>query len=405
MLKVTVVGQGYVGLPLAIKLAEFGNSVIGLDTDKSKVLNLLQGITPMADLDSENLKDLITNEKYTPSSDPTSMKDSDVFVIAVPTPLSQKKEPDLTQLEAAAKMIAENCRPGSLVINESTSYPGTLRNIIKPIFEKYSIGQHYFASAPERMDPSNNLWDLSNTPRIISGLNETATQRTFDFYSLFCDEVYIVSTPEVAEAAKLFENSFRQVNIALVNEFSMISSVLGFSTNEAIQAASTKPFGFMPFFPSIGVGGHCIPIDPSYLSYAAKKVGVKANLIELATTTNLNMVKYVVDKIIKILGKSLSNLDIQVAGIAYKPGVSDLRESPAIDLIYELRSHGAKVSWHDPLVKTWQGEDSVQISDHIDLGLIVTPHEEISFSVWKSGNTKVLDLSANSKDYGWPKFL
>jgi UDP-N-acetyl-D-glucosamine dehydrogenase len=405
MFQVTVVGQGYVGLPLAIKLAEVGNSVIGLDTDKSKVLNLLQGITSVVDLDSNNLKNLINNQKYVPSSDPTAIKDSDIFVIAVPTPLSQKMEPDLIHLKAAAQMIAENCRPGSLVINESTSYPGTLRNIIKPIFDKYSLGQHYFASAPERMDPSNKLWNLTNTPRIISGLDEIATQRTFDFYSLLCNEVNIVSTPEVAEAAKLFENSFRQVNIALVNEFSMISSALGFSTNEAIQAASTKPFGFMPFFPSIGVGGHCIPIDPSYLSYAAQQAGVKASLIELATRTNLNMVKYIVDKIIKNLGKSLLNLDIQVAGIAYKPGVSDLRESPAIDLIYELRSHGAKVSWYDPLVKTWQDESSVPISDHIDLALIVTPHEEINFSVWKNGNIQVIDLSANSKDYGWPKFL
>ena len=195
------------------------------------------------------------------------------------------------------------------------------------------------------------------------------------------------------------------VNIALANEFSIISRALGFSGNEAIQAASTKPFGFMPFYPSIGVGGHCIPVDPSYLSYAANQVGVQTHFIELANSTNLNMVDYVVDQIRSVLVKGLSKSNIQIAGIAYKPGVSDLRESPALDLVAALREEGVKVTWCDPLVKVWNGESSSELSGSVDLGLIVTPHSQIDFTIWKKTNVKVLDLSANSNNYGWPKFL
>jgi UDP-N-acetyl-D-glucosamine dehydrogenase len=262
-----------------------------------------------------------------------------------------------------------------------------------------------YASAPERIDPANKDWNLGNTPRIIGGLTKEATEKASDFYSSFCAKIHRVSSPEVAEAAKLFENTFRQINIALANEFSLIASALGFSTNEAITAASTKPFGFMPFFPSIGVVGHCIPVDPSYLSYAAKEVGIRANFIELANKTNLSMSKHVTEKISEYLDQPLSNLRIQVAGIAYKPDVADIRESPALTLISELRSKGAKVCWNDPLVGQWKGETSTPLDPKIGLGLIVTPHKKIDLKVWKNANTRVLDLSANSENYGWPKFL
>jgi UDP-N-acetyl-D-glucosamine dehydrogenase len=246
---------------------------------------------------------------------------------------------------------------------------------------------------------------MKNTPRVIAGLDGVSTQISVDFYSKFCKQIHIVSKPEVAEAAKLFENTFRQVNIALVNELSSIADLIGFSTHETIKAASTKPFGFMPFFPSIGVGGHCIPVDPSYLAFSAESVGAEAKFINLANLTNSSMPKNIAARIKIILGGNLNGERIQVAGITYKPNISDLRESPALDLINELRSLHAIVSWHDPFIGTYNNETSSELDSDSDLGLIVTPHDQIDFSPWKLSSTKVLDLSANSKNYGWPKFL
>jgi UDP-N-acetyl-D-glucosamine dehydrogenase len=404
-MRVTVIGQGYVGLTVAIGAAEVGHDVVGLDLDKELIENLLKGITFIPGITEKSIKKLIKRDKYFPSTDLNSMKGSEVLIIAVPTPLTPSRKPDLKYLESASVQIANIISEKALIINESTSYPGTLRNYIKPKIESISNVEFLYASAPERIDPGNNMWKLSNTPRIIGGLTQEASKKALELYKTFCSEVYEVSSPEVAEASKLFENSFRQINIALANEFSKISSAIGFSTNEAIKAAATKPFGFMPFFPSIGVGGHCIPVDPSYLSYAAAKAGVQARFIELANETNRSMAKYVVEKISTTFGFSLEGKKVQVAGIAYKPGVSDLRESPALDLINELKMAGAKVVWHDPLVLEYNDEKSQVLDCSVDFGLIVTPHAEIDFSEWRKGGTTVLDLSANSNDYGWAKFL
>jgi UDP-N-acetyl-D-glucosamine dehydrogenase len=304
--------------------------------------------------------------------------------------------------ELVARIIVDN----SLVINESTSYIGTLRDLIKPTIDKLSSAKDImYAVAPERIDPGNSNWGMKNTPRIISGLDDVSTQITVKFYSKFCDKIHIASKPEVAEAAKLFENTFRQVNIALVNELSNIADLIGFSTHETIKAASTKPFGFMPFYPSIGVGGHCIPVDPSYLAFSAESVGAEAKFINLANLTNSSMPKIIADRIKLILDGNLSGKRIQVAGITYKPNISDLRESPALDLINELKLLGASVIWHDPFVTKYNGQQSSELNSDIDLGLIVTPHDQIDFLIWKKSGVKVLDLSANSKNYGWPKFL
>jgi UDP-N-acetyl-D-glucosamine dehydrogenase len=298
----------------------------------------------------------------------------------------------------ACELLACVIEDKSLVINESTSYIGTLRNLIKPTIDKLSSAKGImYAVAPERIDPGNTKWGMKNTPRVIAGLDDVATQITVKFYAKFCDRIHIASKPEVAEAAKLFENTFRQVNIALVNELSNIADSIGFSIHETIKAASTKPFGFMPFYPSIGVGGHCIPVDPSYLAFSAESVGADAKFINLANITNSSMPKIIAERIKVILDGSLSGKKIQIAG--------DLRESPALDLINELKSLGANVSWHDPFVIEHNEQKSSKLNSDVDLGLIVTPHDQIDFSIWKKSGIKVLDLSASSTNYGWPKFL
>jgi UDP-N-acetyl-D-glucosamine dehydrogenase len=309
-------------------------------------------------------------------------------------------------LNSACKLIAGVLVDQSLVINESTSYIGTLRNLIKPTIESLSLAKNIsYAVAPERIDPGNTKWGMHNTPRIISGLDDLSTKQAVNFYSKFAGQIHTVSKPEVAEAAKLFENTFRQVNIALVNELSIVADVMDFSTHETIEAAATKPFGFMPFFPSIGVGGHCIPVDPSYLAFSAENAGVEAKFINLANEVNSLMPEVVTGRIKSYLNGDLNGKRIQIAGITYKPNISDLRESPALDLIKELKIAGAVVSWHDPFVKVYEGQQSVALTGEVDLGLIITPHSQIDFSTWEKANVKVLDLSANSNNYGWPKFL
>jgi UDP-N-acetyl-D-glucosamine dehydrogenase len=262
-----------------------------------------------------------------------------------------------------------------------------------------------FASAPERIDPANILWDISITPRLISGISHEAIEKSVQFYSSICKKITVVSSPEVAESAKLFENTFRQVNIALVNELSIITNKMGISAHEVVEAAATKPFGFMPFYPSIGVGGHCIPVDPSYLSFKAEQLGLKANFIDLANQLNRAMPKNVARKIQLELGGNLKNKRIQIAGVAYKSNVSDIRESPNLVLINELIQLGAEVSWFDPLVGSIGNQKSEPLDSQIDLGLIVSPHNDMDFSLWKNSGIKVLDLSANNVNYGWPKFL
>ena len=275
--------------------------------------------------------------------------------------------------------------------------------VIKPIFDNNSKYQFLFASAPERVDPANLKWDLKNTPRVIAGLSSEATDKAVNLYSLFCSKIYRASIPEIAEAAKILENTFRMVNIALVNEFALIADKIGFSAQEAISAASTKPFGFMPFYPSIGVGGHCIPVDPKYLSYLSKSVGAKSDLIDLAYKINSGMPAVTAQKIKLELGGNILNSRIQIVGIAYKPDVPDVRESPAIELKIELEKLGALVSWHDPVVIELNGEKSSRLNIDIDLGLLVTPHTALDLTPWKLAGTRVIDLSANGSSYGWPK--
>ena len=373
-MKIFVIGQGYVGLTISAFAAEH-HEVIGFDKNVGIVESLNTGKSHIEGVSSEILTKWITAGKYRATSNPNEIESSDIIVIAVPTPLTKDRKPDLTFVESACKTIGENLKTSALIINESTSFPGTVRNLIKPEIEKYSNGSihHMYAVSPERVDPGRTDWDQKNTPRLYAGLTPEATKAVRNFYSTFCDNLVEVSSPEVAESAKLFENTFRQVNIALVNEFAQIAHALGISVYETLEAAATKPYGFMKFMPSAGVGGHCIPVDPSYLAHTAAGLGVPATFIERANEVNLEMAKYVVDRVKKDNGGSLQGKKVQVVGIAYKPNVADVRETPAEPVIKELKESGAVVTWSDDLVTTWMGESSTPLGG-ADIAVVVTLH-------------------------------
>jgi UDP-N-acetyl-D-glucosamine dehydrogenase len=374
-MKIAIIGQGYVGLPLAIAAARSGFEVIGFDKNAELISNLKSGISHIEDISNSDLASVISDEKYFATSNEKDLADAQIAIIAVPTPLNQSREPDLSFIESACDILGKNLNERALIINESTSYPGTLRALISPRISALSELDHMYAISPERVDPGNKNWGISNTPRLYAGLTQEASLATRAFYEKFCSELIEVSAPEIAEAAKLFENSFRQVNIALVNELSLISRAMGFSVHEVLDAADTKPYGFMKFSPGIGVGGHCIPVDPSYLAYAARIVGVTPSFIELSNETNLNMPAKIVERIAKENGGSLKGKTILVCGISYKSDIADVRESPALRLIELLKSLGARVSWHDPLVGQWNGENSTDLAvGKFDIVVVTTLH-------------------------------
>ena len=377
-MKISVIGQGYVGLNVAMA-ASLNFDVVGYDINSEIVEKLNLGKSHIEDISESVLQDRISKSKYRASNSPIDLKDSEIIVIAVPTPLTHDRKPDLTFLENACRVIGENLSTQVLIINESTSYPGTLRNFIKPKVENYSLSEtkHLYAISPERVDPGNNEFKQKNTPRIFSGLNAEASQKTREFYSKFCDVLFEVSSPEVAEAAKLFENTFRQVNIALVNEFAQISHAIGFDVHETLKAAATKPYGFMRFFPSAGVGGHCIPVDPTYLATVAEDHGVPATFIRRANEVNLQMPRYIVDRIKADNGGSIAGKNILVIGVSYKPNVADVRETPAQLVIQHLKNEGALVSWHDEVVKSWNNEKSSPLIG-ADISVVVTKHDSVS---------------------------
>jgi UDP-N-acetyl-D-glucosamine dehydrogenase len=403
---VVIVGLGYVGLPLAIQAAKSGFSVTGFDIDSTKIFDLNRGQSILPEINSEQLLGLIEHGNLHFVNKLEKKSKTSIFVIAVPTPLNENREPDLRMLEAACFTIAGVVQDGDLVINESTSYIGTLRYLIKPIIQKESsMIRVKFAVAPERIDPGNKVWTITNTPRNVAGLTKDAGQEVVKFYEKICNQVILLSSPEEAEAAKLIENAFRQINIAFINEVAKLASRLDFSIHNAIKAASTKPFGFMPFYPSIGVGGHCIPVDSHYLTYSADKVGMLLESVDIANKINLSMATFIVEEIMKVYNFEFKDKLIQIAGIAYKSNSSDVRESPALVLMRLMRAKGAEVIWHDPLVNTFADEKSVALQADVDMGLIISPHDDMDFSIWKSQNKFVLDLSPTPKNLGWDKFI
>ena len=373
-MKVSIIGQGYVGLTISVFAAEH-HEVIGFDKNQGVVDALNAGRSHIEGVESSDLTKWITAGRYKATTDASQIAGSDAVVIAVPTPLSKDRKPDLSFVESACKTIGKNVKTPALIINESTSFPGTVRNLIKPEIEKYSSGTiaHMYAVSPERVDPGRTDWNQKNTPRLYAGLTPDASEAVREFYSTFCDNLVEVSSPEVAESAKLFENTFRQVNIALVNEFAQIAHALGISVYETLDAAATKPYGFMKFMPSAGVGGHCIPVDPSYLADTAARVGVPATFIERANEVNLEMAKYVVDRVAADNGGSLKGKSVQVVGVAYKPNVADVRETPAELVIEELKKAGAMVTWSDDLVSSWMGESSTLLGGS-EIAVVVTLH-------------------------------
>jgi UDP-N-acetyl-D-glucosamine dehydrogenase len=392
---ITVVGQGYVGLPLAIAASIAGHEVFGLDNDKKKIKTLISGKSLIEDLSDDLIRECIESKLYIPTSNMDVISQSKIVLICVPTPLSLDHKPDLTSLIEASRMVGQNLKQGTLVIVESTVEPGTCRNILLPLLKQASglSGKDFeLAFSPERIDPTNKKWFINNTPKLVSGLSENAVKLASNFYESFIESVTICSSLEIAETAKLLENSFRLVNISFINEIAIYCQKIGIDINEVISAAATKPYGFMPFYPSIGVGGHCIPVDPLYLANAARAVGAPTKFIDLADQVNNSMPEYFINRAEEIL-ISILNKNILVIGISYKPNVADVRESRVAFLIKGLREKGANVYWHDDLVKSWKGEESVALSSNFNLAILATKHDYLDLNFL--GNTPILDTRSS----------
>jgi UDP-N-acetyl-D-glucosamine dehydrogenase len=392
-MKVAIIGQGYVGLTISA-FASKHHQVLGFDNNSANVERLNQGISHIEGVDSKDLATAIAGGNYKATTNPVDIADAEIVVIAVPTPLTRDRKPDLSFIDSACKTIGSSLKKPALIINESTSFPGTLRDYIKPGVERYSAAkiEHLYAISPERVDPGRVDWNQKNTPRLFAGLTKEASDRTRAFYATFCDNLIEVSSPEVAEAAKLFENTFRQVNIALVNEFAEIAHALGISVHETLDAANTKPYGFMKFSPSAGVGGHCIPVDPSYLAHVAAEKGVPATFIQRANEVNLEMPKYIVKRVAADNGGTLKGKRVQVIGVSYKPDVADVRETPAELVIDELKAKGASTSWHDPIVKNWHGQESSSLGGS-EIAIVVTLHSSMNKSAVLKSAPYVFDTT------------
>jgi UDP-N-acetyl-D-glucosamine dehydrogenase len=404
--RVVIIGQGYVGLPLAVAAAEAGHDVVGFDLDAARVDELNAGTSHITDISSDELAAVIAGGRYRASADPSVVRDADVVVICVPTPY-HNDAPDLSYIEAAGATIGAHLAPGTLVILESTTYPGTTEELLQPILEQASglrAGDDFhLVFSPERIDPGNPKFGLRNTPKIVGGMTPAGSDAAAAFYGTFVDRVIPVSRPAAAEMAKLLENTFRHINIALVNELAILCQDLGIDVWEVIDAAASKPFGFMAFYPGPGVGGHCIPVDPMYLSWRVKQFGGAAKFIELARDVNDAMPLYCVSRVQDLLNdreRSIKGSRIVVIGVAYKSGISDLRESPSLVVLDALRARGANVSFHDPHVGTVRMPDggemrSVELDDELlsaaDCVVILTAHPEVDHDAVVAKSRLVFD--------------
>jgi UDP-N-acetyl-D-glucosamine dehydrogenase len=392
--RVVVVGQGYVGLPLALGAAEAGFKVSGIEIDQDKVAAINTGHSPVEDVPHATIAKLIAEGQYKVQSDYESVAEAEIVLLAVPSPLTPDRTPDLTHIVEAATEVAKSLRPGTLVILESTIYPGVTRSVLAPLLAEVSglnADDIDVAYSPERIDPTNKTWTLANTPKLVSGLSAQATTRAADFYRTFINDVVLVDTPEIAETAKLLENTFRFVNISLINELAEFCHRAGIPILDVIDAAASKPFGFMKFTPSAGVGGHCISVDPHFLSYAANLHGVNSQFIALADKINRELPDQIVRRAEDLLGTQLDGKTVLIIGVAYKPNVADTRETPAAPLIDALRARGSLVTWHDEHVKDWRGEKSGPIDNTHDLAILVTAH--MSLDLAELGHTPLLDTT------------
>ena len=391
-----IIGQGYVGLPLAMAAVDAGWVVVGIDIFAAKVAQINAGSSPVEDISNEQLKAAISSGAYKATTDFSQVAHASVITICVPTPLDEKREPDLSLLRSAAAGIAPHVSDQTLIVSESTSYPGTLRHVIIPIVNQLKSEKNqniYFACAPERVNPGDTVWNQKNTPRLVGAINSESQTRAIAFYESICDAVVSVSTPEVAEAAKLLENTFRLVNIALINEFTQLCSSNDISVHDVIEAASTKPYGYMPFKPGVGVGGHCIPVDPLYLTWWARQNGNRAEFVESADSVNLMMPKYVADRALSLLNTSIKNPKVLILGVAYKPGVGDVRETPMSELRDYLKSQGADVAWHDPLVPVWEDSNPVDLDWDCNVAILATKQVGMNLNQLISRGALILDCT------------
>lgn len=389
--QVVIVGQGYVGLPLSIAAAEAGFKVLGVDIDSTKVNHLNSRRSVIEDISDNQVALQIDKGCYRATTDFSELSTGNIIVVCVPTPLNADHKPDLTYLQSASQLIAKYVKNEALLILESTVAPGTTRNLFAPIFNPERRPKDksiYIAYSPERIDPRSNTYNIKNTPKIVSGLTHEAMKKASDFYSKFIETVIECDSVEVAETSKLLENSFRLINISFINELSIFCYNLGVDINKVIEAAASKPFGYMPFYPSLGAGGHCIPVDPIYLKSKAQEIGAPVTMIEQAEQINSKMPEVFTARAAEKLG-GLSRKKVLVVGVAYKANVSDVRETPVEALIFGLRQQGAEVLWHDDLVKTWLGEKSVSLSNNFDLAIIATPHDYLDLT--KLGNIPILN--------------
>lgn len=396
-----IVGLGYVGLPLALQFCEQGFKTIGFDILKSKVASINAGNSPIIDIDEKILKNFVEKGQLFATSDFSEIKKSniDAIIICVPTPLNKTKDPDVSFIIKAAKEIKKYLRKGQIVVLESTTYPGFTREALLPILEESGLKagiDFHLAFSPERIDPANRTHTVKNTPKVVGGLSPSCTRVVSQLYSAIIDRVFPVSSADAAEMAKLLENTFRAVNIGLVNELSIMCRKLKINTWEVIEAASTKPFGYMPFYPGPGLGGHCIPIDPLYLSWKMKSLKYQARFIELADAINTNMPFHVVNLVSDVLnknGKCFKGSNILILGVAYKKYVDDVRESPALDVMELIMEKGANVYYHDPYIQ------QIIINDKIEAHSVDIVGDNFFQKSFKSNKSQIANCKYKIKDY------
>ena len=416
--RVGIIGLGYDGLPLAMEFAKAGFSVTGIDIQESKVSQLNRGDSYIQDVPTDTLKKWVSGGKFRATSDFSVILDLDTINIAVPTPLRKTKDPDMSYIVSACQETAKYLRPGKLVILESTTYPGTTDELVLPMLEAsgWKVGQDFFLCfSPERVDPGNAHYQTANIPKVVGGITAACTRLGALFYAQALEKVVPVSSTSVAEMVKLLENTFRMINIGLVNEMALMCDRMGINVWEVIDAAATKPFGFMAFYPGPGLGGHCIPIDPFYLSWKTKQAGIEARFIELAGYINGHMPHFVVDKIQNALNehsKPLKGSHVHVLGAAYKRNIDDVRESPALDIILLLERRGSRVTYSDPFVATLRlddheltAQDPIAMAAEADCVVVVTDHSGVDYTSIVERAKLVVDTRNALKNHPSPKIV
>jgi UDP-N-acetyl-D-glucosamine dehydrogenase len=410
----TVLGLGYVGLPLAVEFANVGLTVTGVDTDVGRVRAVNEGRSYVSDMAAAEIEAVVKQGRLTASSEFSALSQADVVIICVPTPMNKSREPDISHIVLAANKIQQHLHPGELVILESTTYPGTTEEVLLPLFRETGLkldDDYFLAFSPERIDPGNKQHRLTEIPKIVGGLSPASTQLAGLVYRQIIKRVHEVSSARAAEAAKLLENTFRAVNVALANEFALLCRTLGIDVWEVIEAASTKPFGFMPFYPGPGIGGHCIPVDPNYLTWKARLHGFEPRLIGVAQEINSFMPHYVVDLIAESLNeqmKPVKGSKVLVLGVSYKRNVGDVRESPALFIINELRRHGAIISYVDPYVDRLKTDSFELVAVPLeaetlkaaDCVLIATDHDVFDYQLIASHAKLVVDVRNATRALG-----